>query len=268
MYYILSTLKTTIFDSVKKILLIIIFFLFYSCKDTDKDNILDKYDKCPNIYGLIQFDGCPDSDDDGIINKDDDCPEEYGLEKFNGCPDTDSDGIIDKNDDCPEEYGLEKFNGCPDAGEVELIASKCFKIYRLTNKEIEQYVNQFDLNKNSMITFSMCEIIGDYIYNIREINRTYYNERSKITQKTNELKKMKDEGYIINVQTMKIGGVHSQEIFVKKYGESYKLSVLGSRTCPMGTVVFDENNKNVQKVSVRPDPSSLSYQVFQMKIIQ
>ena len=161
----------------KLLLLLIIPFLFYSCKDTDKDNVLDKNDKCPNIYGLEEFDGCPDSDGDGIIDMEDNCPEEYGLEEFNGCPDSDGDGIIDIEDDCPE-------------------------------------------------------------------------------------------GYIINAQTMTIGGVQRQEIFVQKYGNIYKLSVLGSRTCPMGTVIFDENNKNVQKVSVRPDPSSLSYQVFQMKIIQ
>ena len=82
-----------------------------------------------------------------------------------------------------------------------------------------------------MITFSMCEIIGDYHLKIREI-----------IQKMNELEKMKNEGYIINAQIMTIGGVQRQEIFVQKYGDIYKLSVLGSRTCPMGTVVFDENN--------------------------
>ena len=95
------------------LILLIIPFLFYSCKDTDKDNVLDKNDKCPNIYGLEEFDGCPDSD---------------------------GDGIIDIEDNCPEEYGLEEFNGCPDAGKLKLNASKCFKIYKLTNSEIEKYV--------------------------------------------------------------------------------------------------------------------------------
>ena len=215
----------------KKILfLLVITFLVYSCKDSDNDQVLDKNDKCPNIYGLIKFDGCPDSD---------------------------GDGIIDQEDDCPEEYGMEKFNGCADAGKVELIAADCFKIYKLTSNEVEKCINLFNLNNNSLITFSMCEIIGEYIYKMNEIN-----------QKINELEKMKDEGYITDVHTMTIGGVRNQEIFVKKHGKIYHLSVLGSRTCPMGTMVFDENNKYYQEVFVRPDPSSLSYQVFQMKIIQ
>ncbi len=84
------------------------------CKDTDKDDICDKDDECPNEFGLQEFNGCPDRDKDGIPDKKDDCPDEFGLQEFNGCPDRDKDGIPDKKDDCPDEFGLQEFNGCPD----------------------------------------------------------------------------------------------------------------------------------------------------------
>lgn len=84
------------------------------CKDTDKDDICDKEDECPNEFGLKELNGCPDRDKDGIPDKKDDCPDEFGLKELNGCPDRDGDGVIDKKDDCPDEKGLSQFNGCPD----------------------------------------------------------------------------------------------------------------------------------------------------------
>ena len=90
-------------------------------RDSDKDGITDKKDKCPEIPGLKEFEGCPDTDGDSVPDNKDGCPEDFGLVELNGCPDYDNDGIIDKNDSCPNESGLEEFNGCPDSDEDGVI---------------------------------------------------------------------------------------------------------------------------------------------------
>lgn len=85
---------------------------FSAKKDTDKDGVVDKEDKCPEVFGLAKFAGCPDTDADGVEDAKDLCPTEAGT--LNGCPDTDKDGIADKDDACPEVAGIAKFKGCAD----------------------------------------------------------------------------------------------------------------------------------------------------------
>lgn len=53
--------------------------------DKDGDGIIDKIDKCPNIYGLLKYEGCPDTDGDGIIDLYDKCPNEKGDKDNFGC---------------------------------------------------------------------------------------------------------------------------------------------------------------------------------------
>lgn len=80
--------------------------------DTDGDGVADSDDECPEVAGLLK--GCPDTDNDGIADKDDECVDVPGIEAFKGCPDTDGDGIKDSEDECPTLAGLAQFNGCPD----------------------------------------------------------------------------------------------------------------------------------------------------------
>lgn len=87
---------------------------FRGCPDADLDGIPDKDDICPATPGIIEFKGCPDTDGDGIPDKDDDCPDVPGVKEYNGCPDTDGDGIIDPEDSCVTVPGIKEFNGCPD----------------------------------------------------------------------------------------------------------------------------------------------------------
>jgi OOP family OmpA-OmpF porin len=84
--------------------------------DKDKDGILDKDDRCPDVAGLAEFNGCPDTDADGVADIDDQCPEVAGALDNNGCvwPDTDGDGVADKDDACPDAAGPAETNGCPD----------------------------------------------------------------------------------------------------------------------------------------------------------
>lgn len=83
--------------------------------DGDGDGIPDYLDKCPAKAGTKEFGGCPDSDGDGIQDSEDKCPSVKGLALYGGCPDTDGDGIIDSEDICPTVKGLAAFKGCPDS---------------------------------------------------------------------------------------------------------------------------------------------------------
>ncbi len=83
-------------------------------KDRDHDGIVDRKDKCPDVFGLAKFNGCPDTDNDGIPDSEDSCVTVPGLAIFHGCPDTDGDGIPDKNDSCPLQAGSMANHGCPD----------------------------------------------------------------------------------------------------------------------------------------------------------
>ena len=103
---------------------------FYLKKDTDKDQILDSEDQCPetaeDFDGFEDEDGCPDLDNDfdNIRDSFDECPNEAedfdGFEDEDGCPDydNDGDGIPDSLDQCmneAEDYdGFEDEDGCPD----------------------------------------------------------------------------------------------------------------------------------------------------------
>jgi hypothetical protein len=85
--------------------------------DTDNDGIADYLDKCPNIKGLAAFQGCPDTDGDGVEDALDKCPNTPANIKVDatGCPiDSDGDGIPDYQDKCPNVKGLAAFQGCPD----------------------------------------------------------------------------------------------------------------------------------------------------------
>lgn len=87
------------------------------CPDQDGDGIADKDDECPTVSGFADTKGCPypDKDGDGVVNKDDKCPDVTGAKDNAGCPyiDTDKDGVVDKDDKCPGVAGVGRYSGCP-----------------------------------------------------------------------------------------------------------------------------------------------------------
>lgn len=99
-------------------------------KDTDKDGVSDKKDKCNDTPPGVTVDamGCPlDKDTDGIADYLDACPDVKGTTGLKGCPDTDMDGITDKEDRCPNVFGPAILKGCPDADKdgIADIDDKC-----------------------------------------------------------------------------------------------------------------------------------------------
>jgi len=104
--------------------------------DSDKDDIVDSQDNCPNNYNPNQKDSdndgigdeCdstpfpqpPDFDKDGIVDSQDNCPNNYNPNQkdsdndgigdecdstpFSQPPDFDKDGIVDSQDNCPNNY--------------------------------------------------------------------------------------------------------------------------------------------------------------------
>jgi outer membrane protein OmpA-like peptidoglycan-associated protein len=81
--------------------------------DTDGDGIVDTEDKCPKVKGIAVFQGCPDTDGDGIQDSEDACPYKAGTAGGKGCPDTDGDGVYDNEDECVDVPGLKERKGCP-----------------------------------------------------------------------------------------------------------------------------------------------------------
>jgi outer membrane protein OmpA-like peptidoglycan-associated protein len=82
--------------------------------DTDLDGIPDLLDSCLKIAGVGSLNGCPDTDGDGIADHLDNCPKQSGPIELKGCPDRDNDGIQDDLDECPDAFGLAHLNGCMD----------------------------------------------------------------------------------------------------------------------------------------------------------
>jgi outer membrane protein OmpA-like peptidoglycan-associated protein len=94
-------------------------------RDTDKDGVIDRWDKCPGTPLGVKVDkhGCPlDSDGDGVPDYLDKCPntpkEAFGKVDEHGCPlDSDGDGVPDYLDKCPNTpaaaHGFINADGCP-----------------------------------------------------------------------------------------------------------------------------------------------------------
>lgn len=99
-------------------------FVFGNRRDSDKDGVVDRKDKCPETPFSVIVDkkGCPlDTDGDGVPDYLDKCPgtppEAYNRIDEHGCPvDADGDGVPDYLDKCPdtpkEAIGFVDQNGC------------------------------------------------------------------------------------------------------------------------------------------------------------
>lgn len=79
--------------------------------DSDNDDVDNEDDSCPLHPGDEDDRGCPDTDRDGLIDPWDRCPIDAGT--VAGCPDADRDGVADHDDACPNSAGPASRYGCP-----------------------------------------------------------------------------------------------------------------------------------------------------------
>lgn len=73
----------------------------FKAKDSDKNGICDRKDKCPGTLSRVKVydNGCPvDSDNDSVPDYLDECPDTIGIVKLKGFPDKDGDDVPDKSD--------------------------------------------------------------------------------------------------------------------------------------------------------------------------
>ena len=125
--------------------------------DSDKDGVADGLDKCPNnpAGALVDSTGCPvDSDKDGVQDYKDKCPNTPENTKVDsvGCTlDSDKDGIIDAIDQCPNTIPGVEVNevGCPLRKKEDLSQLR---------KGIQFKTNSTELTKKSFGTLD--DIVG------------------------------------------------------------------------------------------------------------
>lgn len=160
--------------------------------------------------------------------------------------------IIDNNcsssDVIPEE---EEENA-----EVLFTLEQCAQIYNLSRSELNQYMKSFNVSLNDKYTEEMCQSMGDYIQDVRELNQKWGKTQSEI-----------NNGYITNITRSSAFGITSQVITIKKNGRFYELEVRGSEECTMGTAIFDETNYDWQLVYIKQYPDKESYSGHYMRIL-
>ena len=142
---------------------------------------------------------------------------------------------------------------------MKLLASNCFESLNLTNKEILEYIDEFEIKTNSLITYGYCNLIYEYIMKDREIQRDY-------NAKMGALQNQIAGGYIQTVWRTKSNNVLIQKLIVLKNKRYYLMEIGYGGECSMGTMIFDENNNNWQEVLVRKTPYKEEYKVHQMRI--
>jgi outer membrane protein OmpA-like peptidoglycan-associated protein len=102
--------------------------LEFKAKDSDKDGVPDKVDRCKDtkLGAAVDEHGCySDKDGDGVADYKDKCPDEPGDRNNKGCPDDDDmladddgDGVANSKDKCPQVPGTKENKGCPDGDDM------------------------------------------------------------------------------------------------------------------------------------------------------
>ncbi len=175
-------------------------------KDSDKDGVYDKYDKCPHSKPGVTVDknGCEvDSDNDGVLDSNDKCPNtpEGVMVDKNGCPlDSDHDGVIDANDKCPNTVEGVKVNsvGCPVAMTLRLNFDTDKAIikpeYLSKLQEYASYLKKVD-SYYDIIVKGYTDSRGSAAYNKRLSKMRAFAVRTKLIQLGVNPQKIKAVGY-------------------------------------------------------------------------
>lgn len=180
--------------------------------------------------------------------------------------------VLDDNGTCTitsdrnYEYAiqlLEKDGNCqtdeiPEEEELEILFStqQCAEIYKMSQSELKLCMKTLNISINDKHTEEMCQIMGNYIEEVRKENQRWGKTQNEI-----------DNGYITNITRRSAYGITTQIVTIVKNGRSYELEVRGSDECTMGTATFDENNYDWQLVYIKQNPNRDSYSGHYMRII-
>ena len=178
----------------------------------------------------------------------------------------DEDGTCTITSDRNYEYSIqliEKDGNCiqdeiPEEEEPEILFSteQCAEIYNMSSSELKLCMKTLNISLYDKHTEEMCQIMGNYIEEVRKENRRWGETQNEI-----------NNGYITNITRRSAYGITSQIVTILKNGRSYELEVRGSDECTMGTAIFDENNYDWQLVYIKQNPNRDSYSGHYMRII-
>jgi outer membrane protein OmpA-like peptidoglycan-associated protein len=211
--------------------------------DTDKDGVINKKDKCPNLFGPLENDGCPwgDVDNDGLTDNLDKCPELKGPIENNGCPwsDSDGDGVNDNLDKCPDIKGNITNNGCPnqdsdgdgvDDSEDDCPMTKgveinngCPIIEETQKKTIDKAITslEFETGKARILSssFPALDMLALILKEKSDWNLLLEGHTDNVGEEEANLKLSEERAKAVALY-LKKKGIATERIDIKYYGES------------------------------------------------
>jgi hypothetical protein len=154
------------------------------CPDSDGDGLPDHEDLCPKEPGYLTDKGCPppDRDADNVTDRADKCPDVFGLSRYQGCPDTDGDGVPDPDDKCPKEKGDPIYNGCQRPKPIDSPSSKVESSLPNNNNSGQISRGSYIVNtQSSSIIWTGYKVTGKHTGNINIKNAILKIESGLLT---------------------------------------------------------------------------------------
>lgn len=139
----------------------------------------------------------------------------------------------------------------------KLTFEECASSINMTDKELLEYEKNFHLSGRQIITEKLCDQLHTLILKRRELE-----DKRKL------LEEQMNKGHII--ATYSLGGddnVKCQMILVQRRDYYYLLEVQGPKKVHIGVTDFDPFTTEWQSVKVTENPSSSSFQIFNIRVV-
>ena len=141
--------------------------------------------------------------------------------------------------------------------EVRTTLKECATKFGVTDKELEEYTRDFDTDINEPYTRKMCELLVDYIHEIRQIKGEMH-----------ALDKEVANGQVIKVLLFTAyNTVQCHLAIIKKHGTHYLIEVRGQKKCKMGTTDINHKSKSWQNIWVKEWPNDDEFDGYSVRIL-
>jgi len=138
-----------------------------------------------------------------------------------------------------------------------MLMSDCATALKLSEKELSAYEKDFNVSRTDMIRNNLCELMNDYICEIRALQSNMNNLNAEV-----------ENGKIERVYAFSMyNSIACHQIIAKKRGVYYWLEVRGNNKCKMGTIEFNINTTSWQETIVKESPYSSNLEVYFMKLM-